>query len=228
MEFFTSFACKNGEEVNVCKFAKNDFDIIWNFYEKEIAMLENKADFYPYKESEIKSILAGGGVFIGGFMGEKLVSLCAIDFDEEYQVGIKKANENFPNFPFCDGLLEFSGLFVAKEKRGLGMSEKMTDILIEIKRDTKPNNRLFAVVLQSNIPSMKNFFAHGFKLFGWWQMDSEFVFVYLISPNGEEIEKEKSESEIIPFEELSNKLRCGYIVESVKRNGDFIGYKKLV
>lgn len=219
-EYFTSFDCENDIKVDVCKFDCGDFDLIWDFYQSEIAKLSNKADFYPYKQSEIKSILDDGGVFIGGFVGEKLVSLCAIDFDEEYQVGVKEANADFPSFPFADGLLEFSGLFVAESFRGLKISQKMTEILLEIKNEVRPSYRLFAVVLESNIPSMKNFFSHGFKLFGWWKMNEEFKFVYLISPTKEDQTLQKS-TEKVRLDNLVENLKKGKVFVDVE-DGEFL------
>ncbi len=219
-EYFTSFICGNNIKVQVAKLAKSDFDLVCEFYNREIAKLENKADFYPYKDSEIKSILDGGGVFVGGFDGGELVTLCAIDYDEDYQVGVKKANADFPSFPFEEGLLEFSGLFVCEKLRGNGISQKMTEILLQIKDEVRPNHRLFAVVLESNIPSMKNFFSHGFKLFGWWQMDAEFKFVYLISPKKEDVVLQKPTAKV-SLENLVQNLKKGVVFGEVGSDGKF-------
>ncbi len=217
-----SFLSRDAKNVDVYSLTSEDFQLVWDFYNRERALLANKADFYPYKESEIKSILAGGGVFLGGFIAGELAALCAIDFDSEYQVGIKKANENFPSFPFEDDILEFSGLFVAKEYRKLGIAEKMSDALLEIAKVVRGNSRLFAVVLESNVASMKNFFAKGFKLYGWWQMDSEYKFVYLISPKPNEAKKEKTACEKVNVKEIVDRLKKGCVFVGVDENGELL------
>lgn len=220
---FTSFCCANGKTIDVCRLGMADFASVLAFYECELAKLENPADFYPYKNSEIESILSGGGIFIGGYEKGKLCALCAIDFDKGYQEGVKKANADFPSFPFESDLLEFSGLFVAREFRNLGIAVKMTAILLDIAKVEVVDSRLFAVVLESNIASMKNFFAHGFKLFGWWKMDEEFKFVYLISPQNQAATIIEKPLEKIPLANLLEKLEKGYVFSDVTKECEFLG-----
>ncbi|MFI3165111.1 MAG: hypothetical protein R3Y45_02425 [Bacillota bacterium] len=220
-KLISTFETVDNQKVEVFSLVTEDFDLVFGFYESEIARLANKADFYPYKDSEIKSILSGGGVFLGGFIGGELCGLCAIDFDSEYQVGVKKVNENFPSFPFEDDILEFSGLFVAEKFRKLGISSKMSDVLLQVAGEVRKNSRLFAVVLESNIPSMKNFFSKGFKLYGWWQMNEEYKFVYLISQKAGE-KSGASGTERVNVENIVEALKCGSVFCGVDGKGRFL------
>ncbi len=220
-KLINEFDLADKRKVEVFSLTIEDFELVWGFYESEISKLSNKADFYPYKESEIKSILSGGGVFLGGFICGELAGLCAIDFDREYQVGIKKANENFPSFPFDDDILEFSGLFVGEKFRKLGISGKMSDILLKVASEVRPHSRLFAVVLESNIPSMKNFFSKGFKLYGWWQMDDEYKFVYLISPKKDEKNHPQTKNGV-NVKNIVAALKGGSVFCSVDEEGRFL------
>lgn len=220
-----SFIAADGREIILYTLEGEDFELVKSFYSREIEKLENKADFYPYKDSEIYSILNGGGIFLGGFHAGELVGLCAIDFDCSYQLSVKKANENFAAFPLFDDLLEFSGLFVASGYRKIQIAEKMSEILLEEGRRKKPNSRFFSVVLEDNVASLKNFFAMGFSLCGFWQMDETFKFVYLISPKTEDFEGVATEKIYKRNRDAANKISVDFseVKEYLAKGYEFFG-----
>lgn len=168
----------NGKKIEFFKMGLSDFNLIKNFYSEQIDLLEEKKFFYPFKDSEIKSILSeDGGVFIGAFFCEELVGLSAIDFDKDYSLRLKKIIRKF--YPIDDYIIhEYSGVVVKKEFRGMRIAKMLYNVLLDFVKDTKCY--LCAVIHIENLKSLNNFFTLGFKMVSIYKLDDMFKFAYLV------------------------------------------------
>ena len=219
MDLITQFEDNKKRKIEVYQLDMSSFSLLKNFYQNEIDKLQDKADFYPYKDSEIENILKGEGVFAGAFHNSQLIAVAAVDFDSGYQKEIKKVNCKYPNFPQETVLLEFSGLFVESQYRKAKIAENLVDILVDYVNIEEA--RLFATIQISNVGSLKTFFSYGFSLYGCYKMDDTFTFVYLIHQG----KSEKYNLEKVARNNLEQKLLEGYVFVDFKCD-HFLGYKK--
>ena len=162
-----------GARFEVKELGSSDFDLVYGFLEGERDKLADKLFFLNYTPEELRGVLEHGTMF-GAFEGERLISTCAVDRDEEYGEALRE---------ICGGaqgrrFFEFSGIMTAEDRRGKGVSATLCrDVIAYAKRELSPCT-LCAVVQYNNEPSLNNLKAMGFSAVAK-KACGEYDFVYL-------------------------------------------------
>ena len=162
-----------GARFEVKELGPSDFDLVYGFLEGERDKLADKLFFLNYTPEELRGVLEHGTMF-GAFEGERLISTCAVDRDEEYGEALRE---------ICGGaqgrrFFEFSGIMTAENRRGKGVSATLCrDVIAYAKRELSPCT-LCAVVQYNNEPSLNNLKAMGFSAVAK-KACGEYDFVYL-------------------------------------------------
>jgi ribosomal protein S18 acetylase RimI-like enzyme len=142
---------------------KAHFEIVKDFYVREIEKLERKEFFLPYTDEELRGVLENG-YFLGVFDDEKLVATSAIDFDWQYGEKLKTIISPSKKIDKETKVYEFSGVFTAKTHRNKKLASLLASSLLDFSKSNLPNSYLCAVIEPSNTPSQNHFLRHGFTL----------------------------------------------------------------
>lgn len=150
-----------------------DYSLAYSFYERGIDGLSDKKFFLNYTPAELEGVLKNG-YMLGEFDGEKLIGLCAVDFDKEYGNGLAKICEDESGRQYY----ELSGVMTDEDYRGRGISHLLVAQVIDYARTCLTPCVLCAVVQFDNIPSLENLKKFGFEEKGG-QKVAEYDFKYL-------------------------------------------------
>ncbi|MDD4839957.1 MAG: GNAT family N-acetyltransferase [Clostridia bacterium] len=151
---------ENSNCIETRRLNSDDFDLTKKFFDDEVEKLADKKFFLKYTDDELKSILNGNGFFCGGFIDEKLVATCAVDFDDNYGKILKNAvfsSENELNDEFKDlQFYEYSGIFVADGYRKMGLANRVCSEVLEYAKNHLSPCVLCSLVQFDNIASQSN------------------------------------------------------------------------
>lgn len=157
------------------------FDLVKNFYYNELNKMFSIKDFYMSDEKKLNSILRGNGIFLGGFIEEKLVALCALDTNSEdcenLQESLCKSLENKiednesetqklkSKLEFLQNkkFVEFLGLFVADGFRDAGLATELSKKMIDLAKEKMKGKLLLTTVKDKNKKAINLLNSVGFE-----------------------------------------------------------------
>ncbi len=170
---------KKNETFEVVKLTATDYDEERAFLTKCRKALRRKAFFYPYTDDQLRAVMDGGEAF--GVRGEngRLVGTFNIDLDEEYAkelaAGIRNSTGGAVDVHAC---YEASGLMVDGGYRGKGLGKTLMRAVTTRANELKID--LCGVVHIENIASLNTFLGQNFVIAGLFELNSRYIFLYLL------------------------------------------------
>ncbi len=161
---------------SLCLMQESDFCFVKSFLDGQRDRLERIEFFYPYKDEELRNILAQGA-FWGLLDKDRLIATFGIDSDTQYAQELARLINSFRDLKL-DKAYESSGLMVDAQYRGKGVAGFMLDVAE--REAEKRKIALCGVVHTENAASMSTFFSRGFELRALWHMCDDYDFVYLL------------------------------------------------